>query len=475
MFNLNKHGTKILVIGDLIIDQYLWGETNAISPEAPVPIVDIDNDDTLLGGAGNVINNLKALGADADLISVLGDCENSNVAIGLLKNIGVDTQYLIIEKNRITSKKTRIISSQQQAIRFDRESTKIINDSTQNKILDHFKKIIHNYSVVLFSDYGKGIFNKELTQLLIKISNDHKIKVLIDPKGRDYSKYSGAYLLTPNKKEAIEATNIIINDKKSLANAIIKLRNDYKLDISLITLSDQGIAVFDDKFRSHPTVAREVYDVTGAGDTVLASLGFALANELNIDDSIRFSNLAAGVVVGKIGSATASLNEIIDYESSLNKSTSDKHIKSIAEIRTLCKELKAKGKKIIFTNGCFDILHVGHVKYLEASKKFGDILIVGLNSNESVKNIKGSSRPINSEDNRAYLLAALESVDFVIIFEEDTPINVIKAIRPDTLVKGGDYEGREVVGQDIANELKFIKFIDGQSTSNTIKKIMDSN
>jgi len=475
MFNLNKHGTKILVIGDLIIDQYLWGETNAISPEAPVPIVDIDNDDTLLGGAGNVINNLKALGADADLISVLGDCENSNVAIGLLKNIGVDTQYLIIEKNRITSKKTRIISSQQQAIRFDRESTKIINDSTQNKILDHFKKIIHNYSVVLFSDYGKGIFNKELTQLLIKISNDHKIKVLIDPKGRDYSKYSGAYLLTPNKKEAIEATNIIINDKKSLANAIIKLRNDYKLDISLITLSDQGIAVFDDKFRSHPTVAREVYDVTGAGDTVLASLGFALANELNIDDSIRFSNLAAGVVVGKIGSATASLNEIIDYESSLNKSTSDKHIKSITEIKKLCKELKANGKKIVFTNGCFDILHVGHVKYLEASKKFGDILIVGLNSNESVKNIKGSSRPINSEDNRAYLLAALESVDFVIIFEEDTPINVIKAIKPDTLVKGGDYEGREVVGQDIANELKFIKFIDGQSTSNTIKKIMDSN
>ncbi len=475
MFNLNKHRTKILVIGDLIIDQYLWGETNAISPEAPVPIVDIDNDDTLLGGAGNVINNLKALGADADLISVLGDCENSNVAIGLLKNIGVDTQYLIIEKNRITSKKTRIISSQQQAIRFDRESTKIINNSTQNKILDHFKKIIHNYSVVLFSDYGKGIFNKELTQLLIKISNDHKIKVLIDPKGRDYSKYSGAYLLTPNKKEAIEATNIIINDKKSLENAIIKLRNDYKLDISLITLSDQGIAVFDDKFRSHPTVAREVYDVTGAGDTVLASLGFALANELNIDDSIRFSNLAAGVVVGKIGSATASLNEIIDYESSLNKSTSDKHIKSIAEIKTLCKELKAKGKKIIFTNGCFDILHVGHVKYLEASKKFGDILIVGLNSNESVKNIKGSSRPINSEDNRAYLLAALESVDFVIIFEEDTPINVIKAIKPDTLVKGGDYEGREVVGQDIANELKFIKFIDGQSTSITIKKIMDSN
>ena len=474
MFNFKKHRTKILVIGDLIIDQYLWGETNAISPEAPVPVVEIDNDDTLLGGAGNVINNLKALGADADLISVIGDCENSNVAFDLLKNIGVDTQYLVLEKNRITSKKTRIISSRQQAIRFDRESTKKINDSTQNKILDHFKNIIHNYSIVLFSDYGKGVFNKELTQLLINISNDNKIKVLIDPKGRDYSKYSGAYLLTPNKKEAIEATNIIIDDKKSLENAIVQLKNDYKLAISLITLSDQGIAVFDDKFRSHPTVAREVYDVTGAGDTVLASLGFALANELNIDDSIRFSNLAAGVVVGKIGSATASLNEIIEHESSLNKSTSDKHIKTLDEIETLSREFKAKGKKIIFTNGCFDILHTGHVKYLEASKNFGDILIVGLNSNKSVNNIKGNGRPINSENDRAYLLAALESVDYVVIFQEDTPLNLIKAVQPDILVKGSDYEGEKVVGQDIANELKFIDFIDGKSTSITIKKILDS-
>ena len=381
---------------------------------------------------------------------------------------------MISEKNRITSKKTRIISSQQQVIRFDRESTQTIKTSSQNKILNYFKQIIPNYSIVLFSDYGKGIFTKELTQLLIKIAKDNNAKVLIDPKGTDYSKYTGAYLLTPNKKEAIEATKIQINDESILTNAITKLKNTFKLDISLITLSDQGIAVFDNRFRSHPTAVREVFDVTGAGDTVLASLGFALANNSDIDESIKFSNLAAGVVVGKIGSATASLNEIIEHESSLNKSTSDKHIKTLSEIKALSKEFKAKGKKIIFTNGCFDILHTGHVKYLEASKNFGDILIVGLNSNQSVNNIKGNGRPINSENDRAYLLAALESVDYVVIFEEDTPLNLIRALQPDILVKGGDYEGKKVVGQDIANELKFIDFIDGQSTSITIKKILDS-
>ena len=474
MINLKNNVPKILVIGDLIIDEYLWGETNNISPEAPVPVVNIENEGILLGGSGNVVNNLKALGADADLISVIGDCVNSSIARNLLKKIGVKTNYLISEKKRITSKKTRIISSQQQVIRFDRESTQAIKTSSQDKILNRFKQIIPNYSIVLFSDYGKGIFTKVLTQSLIKIAKDNNVKVLIDPKGTDYSKYTGAYLLTPNKKEAMQATKIQINDESSLTNAITKLKDKFKLDISLITLSDQGIAVFDNRFRSHPTVVREVFDVTGAGDTVLASLGFALANNSDIDESIKFSNLAAGVVVGKIGSATASLNEIIEHESSLNKSTSDKHIKTLDEIETLSREFKAKGKKIIFTNGCFDILHTGHVKYLEASKNFGDILIVGLNSNKSVNNIKGNGRPINSENDRAYLLAALESVDYVVIFQEDTPLNLIKAVQPDILVKGSDYEGEKVVGQDIANELKFIDFIDGKSTSITIKKILDS-
>ena len=475
MIDLHRNNPKILVIGDLIIDQYLWGDTNSISPEAPVPIIKIDKDNVQLGGAGNVVNNLKTLGANADIISVIGDCEISMKAINLLKDINVNTKYLVIEKNRITSKKTRIISSQQQVIRFDRENTITISKPSQDSILNHFNKIIHNYSCVLFSDYGKGIFNDKITQLLIKIATKNNVKVLIDPKGSDYSKYKGAYLLTPNKSEAIEATKIKIDSDASLKKAISFLRSEFSLTVSIITLSDQGIAIYDNKFRTHPTVAREVFDVTGAGDTVLASLGFALANNLNIDDSVKFSNLAAGVVVGKIGSATASLNEIIEYESSLNQSTSDKHIKTFAEIISLCNDFKARGKKIVFTNGCFDLLHAGHIKYLEASKNFGDILIVGLNSDKSVTKIKGSDRPINSEDDRAYLLAALESVDYVVIFDEDTPINLIEAIKPDTLVKGADYEGKKVVGQQIANELKLIDFVSGKSTSNIIKKIKNFN
>jgi D-beta-D-heptose 7-phosphate kinase / D-beta-D-heptose 1-phosphate adenosyltransferase len=475
MINLLKKTPKILVIGDLIIDQYLWGNTSNISPEAPVPIVNIDKDSLLLGGAGNVINNLKSLGSDADLISVVGECEISAKALDLLKDIDVKTSYIILEKNRITSKKTRIISSQQQVIRYDHESTKNIRQATQDLILQNFKKIINNYACVLFSDYGKGIFSKKITQSLIKIATSNNVKVLIDPKGSDYSKYKGAYLLTPNIKEATQSTKIDINSKTSLKKAITFLKNEFELAVSIITLSDQGIAIYDDEFRTHPTEAREVFDVTGAGDTVLASLGFAIANNLNIDDSVKFSNLAAGVVVGKIGSATASVNEIIEYESSLNKSTSDEHIKTLKEIKILSHEFKSKGKKIVFTNGCFDLLHAGHVKYLEASKNFGDILIVGLNSNKSVKNIKGNDRPINSEYDRAYLLAALESVDYVVIFDEDTPINLIKSIRPDTLVKGADYEGKNVVGQEIAKKLKLIDFVDGKSTSKIIKKIKNFN
>jgi D-beta-D-heptose 7-phosphate kinase/D-beta-D-heptose 1-phosphate adenosyltransferase len=215
--------------------------------------------------------------------------------------------------------------------------------------------------------------------------------------------------------------------------------------------------------------------VTGAGDTVLASLGFALACDLNIDEAIEFSNFASGVVVAKIGSATATLNEIIEYESSLNKSFSEEHIKTLNEIIVLCTELKARGKRVVFTNGCFDLLHAGHVKYLETAKSFGDVLILGLNSDRSATALKGKERPINVQADRAYILAALEVVDYVVIFDEDTPYELIKAIKPHILVKGGDYKGKEVVGQDIADELKLVEFVDGKSSTQTIEKIKQHN
>ena len=471
MIDLQVKSPKLLVIGDLMIDHYLWGSCERISPEAPVQVVNVKSESAVLGGAGNVINNLNALGAQVDVISVIGGCEISDELKTLLSNINVNSQYLITQKDRITSKKSRIIAAQQQVVRYDRESSDEISAESQQSILDSFSSIIANYDGVLLSDYGKGVLTSDLTQSLISIANKNDKKVLVDPKGLDYSKYKGAYLLTPNKKEASEATQVNIKDDASLTQAITQLKTECELDISLITLSEQGVAIYDNELRTHPTVAREVFDVTGAGDTVLASLGFALACDYQIDDAVKFSNLAAGVVVGKIGSATATLNEIIEYESSLNKSTSDEHIKTLGEIATLSKELKARGKKIIFTNGCFDILHAGHVRYLETAKSYGDVLILGLNSDRSVTALKGEGRPINTQLDRAYILAALEAVDYVVVFDDDTPYDLIKTIKPHTLVKGGDYEGKAVVGQDIANELKLVQFVDGKSTTKTIEKI----
>ena len=474
MIDLQGKSPKILVIGDLMIDHYLWGSCERISPEAPVQVINVGDESMSLGGAGNVINNLNALGAQVDVISVIGNCETSGKLKALLANIKVNTKYLITQNKRVTSKKTRIISSQQQVVRYDHESTDEISDESQKSILASFEKLVSNYDAVLLSDYGKGVLTIELTQSLIAIANDKNIKVLVDPKGLDYSKYRGSYLLTPNKKEASEATKINITDDASLTKAITQLKTEYDLDVSLITLSEQGVAIYDNKLRVHPTVSRGVFDVTGAGDTVLASLGFALACGYKIDAAVEFANLAAGVVVGKIGSAIATLNEIIEYESSLKKSTSDEHIKTFDEIASLSKELRARGKKIIFTNGCFDILHIGHVRYLETAKSYGDILILGLNSDRSVTSIKGKGRPINIQLDRAYILAALEAVDYVVVFDEDTPYDLIKAVKPDVLVKGSDYEGKKVVGQDIADELKLVQFVDGKSTTKTIKNIQKS-
>ena len=466
----NKH-PRVLVIGDLMIDHYLWGDCKRISPEAPVQVIDIESESSVLGGAGNVISNLKSLGAKVYVIGIISDSEASHELRKLLTDIDVDTNFLITQKNRTISKKSRIIASQQQVVRYDQESTEDINLKSQALLLNTFKKNIDNYEVILLSDYGKGVLTQEITKSIITIANKHQKKVLVDPKGVDFSKYKGAYLLTPNQKEASEATQINIKDKSSLIKTITKLKNDYDLDVSLITLSEDGIAIFDNKFRIHPTNTREVFDVTGAGDTVLASLGFALACNLKIDHAIKFSNLAASVVVNKIGSATATLEEIIELESSLNKSSSIEHIKTLDEVKTLSKELKSRNKKIVFTNGCFDLLHAGHVQYLEAAKSFGDILILGLNSDRSVKAIKGSGRPINNETDRAYIVAALEVVDYVVIFDEDTPYNLIKMINPNTLVKGKDYEGQKVVGQDIVDELILVEFVEGKSSSQIINKI----
>ena len=474
MNSLKNKEAKVLVIGDLMIDYYLWGSSNRISPEAPVQIIDIKNESKTLGGAGNVVHNLKTLGAKVDIVSVIGDCQISNEIKELLNNIDISTNYLIFEQGRVSSKKTRIIASQQQVIRYDRECTDEITSKSQENILKILAKIIKKYDILLLSDYGKGLLTKNLTQSIISLAKKNSIKTLVDPKGHDYSKYQGAFLLTPNKKEAGEATKTSINDNASLKKVIKQLKDEIKLGVSLITLSEQGIAAYDEDLKIYPTTSREVYDVTGAGDTIIAALGFALSCKLDINNSIKFANLAAGIVVGKIGSATTTLNEILEYKSSLITSSSNLKVKDLKELTTLVEELKTKKYKIVFTNGCFDILHAGHIKYLEESKNFGDILILGLNSDESVRFLKGKNRPINNQIDRSHIVAALGAVDYVIIFEEETPYEIIKAIKPNILVKGGDYENKKVVGDDIADELKIVKFHKDKSTSKLITRIQHS-
>ena len=468
---LKNSKPNILVIGDLMIDHYLWGSCERISPEAPVQVVDIANETTVLGGAGNVINNLITLGAKVSVSSVIGADENGYELKDMLKKIGVESNNIIIEDTRHTSKKSRVIAVSQQILRYDKESKNDISQDSQTKLIDSLHDIIDDYEIIILSDYGKGVLTQSICKKIISIANQKGVKVLVDPKGSDFSKYKGAYLLTPNKKEAILATGIEIKDSDSLEQALVKLKDMCDLNISLITLSEDGIATYDKEVEVFPTVAKEVFDVTGAGDTVIASIAFALSVGKSIQETAAFANLAAGVVVGKIGSATVSIDEIEEYEATLHKSTSDAHIKSFEEIDAVVKRSRANGKKIVFTNGCFDILHVGHVKYLQVAKSFGDILIVGLNSDASVSRLKGPTRPVNIAEDRAYLLAALEAVDFVVPFSEDTPYNLIKMIEPDTLVKGGDYKGKSVVGTEFAGELKLVDFVDGKSTTKTIQKI----
>jgi D-beta-D-heptose 7-phosphate kinase/D-beta-D-heptose 1-phosphate adenosyltransferase len=463
----------ILVIGDVMLDHYLWGKCDRISPEAPVQVIDIKKESTLLGGAGNVINNLITLGAEVSVATVVGNDDNGEVLLDMLNSLGVKTSVCIKETGRITSRKSRIIAAHQQVIRFDSETKVNIGTESETTLLRNIAEYITSFDLIILSDYAKGVLTDSICQEVITLARKSGIKVLVDPKGNDYSKYKGAYLLTPNKKEASQATGIDIIDTETLTKALDWLKTHVALDIPMITLSEDGIAFFDDSLHHISTVAQEVYDVTGAGDTVIAALGFALTQNKNLYDAVMFANAAAAVVVGKLGSATATMSEIVEYETSLKQTHADSRIKTHTQIEHLVQNLKERGKRIVFTNGCFDLLHVGHVRYLEEAKSFGDVLILGLNSDASVRVLKGENRPINTENDRAYVLAALESVDYVVIFDDDTPYELIKRVKPDILVKGGDYEGKEVVGSDIAKETRLVQFVEGKSTTSTICKIKE--
>jgi D-beta-D-heptose 7-phosphate kinase/D-beta-D-heptose 1-phosphate adenosyltransferase len=470
---------RALVIGDLMLDEYLWGKTDRISPEAPVQVVDVMREDLRLGGAGNVVNNLVALGCKVSVCSVIGADDNGALLMQTFTGMGVDNDGLFEDPERRTGKKTRVMAAHQQIVRIDRESKDALDSSFEVRIIGWLKENASNFNVLVVSDYLKGVLTPAVIAAIVTLGNELKIPVVVDPKGSDYSKYRGATILTPNRKEAEQASGVSIVDETSLNLAAAKLLSALDLSALLITRSEAGMSLFRaDRDPLHiPTVAREVYDVTGAGDTVLAVLSLGLAAGLSFDDSAQLANTAAGIVVGKLGTSTLKPAEILE-EVGRDHRDSDKKIKNLDVLAEIISDEKARGKKIVFTNGCFDLLHVGHVKYLQKARSFGDLLILGLNSDASIKRLKGDKRPLIGEEERAHILAALDCIDYVVVFDEDTPLNLIAALKPSILVKGGDYTLDGVVGREIVEagggRVELVQFVDGKSTTNIIGKILES-
>ena len=465
----------ILVIGDLMLDHYLWGKSDRVSPEAPVVVVDVAKETTNLGGAGNVMTNLLALGAKVYAASVVGDDENGSLMRMMLDEKGICTQGLITQEGRKTSRKNRIMAMHQQVIRYDWESKEDIANVSQEALIAYVQARLLSVDGVLISDYKKGVLTDHVTQSVIEAARQNGKFVLVDPKGNDYTKYRKATLVTPNKKEAMMATGIDIVDDVSLQKAGVWLKDHLQLDVAMITLSEDGMAIFDPDMTKIPTKAKEVYDVTGAGDTVLAGLGFALACGDTIYDAACFANSAAAVVVGKLGSATATLEEIEQYEEQLYHEGSEYKVKTLDHLASIVQQAKNDGKKVVFTNGCFDILHAGHVRYLQKARSLGDMLILGLNSDASVSRLKGPSRPVVKQEDRATVLSGLESVDYIVMFEDDTPLDVIEQLVPHILVKGGDYIPDNIVGYDVVTrhggQVIVVDFVEGRSTTKIIEAI----
>ncbi|PAF45419.1 D-glycero-beta-D-manno-heptose 1-phosphate adenylyltransferase [Helicobacter sp. 11S02629-2] len=453
---------SILVIGDLMLDSYIFGSVDKISPEAPVPVLLAKDKSFSLGGACNVANNLVALKTKVKICGVIGHDENGKKLLDILESKGINTD-LVFKDERPTTLKCRIVAKTHQMLRFDEEKILPISKELEDKILDALK--LEKVDCVILSDYAKGVLSKSFAQAIISFCNAHNILIVCDPKGKDFTKYLGATLITPNIKEASFATDIDIKDDESLKKALNYMKDVCKLKYPLITLSEDGIGYMKDGiFAKSRAKAQEVYDVSGAGDSAIAAIAFKLIEDReDIKQACDFANIAAAIVVGKFGSAVASLEEI---ENALSRSIVSHKILDINSLK-----YRILGKKIVFTNGCFDILHVGHASYLQKAKTLGDVLVVGLNSDASVKRLKGKARPINSEYDRAYLLASLSCVDFVVVFDEDTPLKLIEALHPDVLVKGADYEGKEVVGSNIAKEVVLLEFIKDKSTTNIINKI----
>jgi D-beta-D-heptose 7-phosphate kinase/D-beta-D-heptose 1-phosphate adenosyltransferase len=469
---------RCLVVGDLMLDEYLWGKAERISPEAPVQVVDVIREELRLGGAGNVVHNLAALGVQVSVCSVVGDDQNGRELLGQFCHHHIDTRAIFLDPDRRTSRKTRVVAAHQQIVRIDRESREALPAAVEQQLCDWIAAHASEYKAIVLSDYNKGVLTPTVIASAISAATAIGIPVLVDPKGTDYTRYGGATLLTPNRKEAEAASGISVTDTASLAEAARAIMSATGLQHLLITRSEEGMSLFSQggEIVHIPTVAREVFDVSGAGDTVLATLAVGIASGFSMAESARLANIAAGIAVGKLGTSIVTPQEIIDAVSLTHKDSHVK-IKSLEVLSPLIAVEKSKGKRIVFTNGCFDLLHAGHVKYLQKARNLGDLLVLGLNSDASVRRLKGPKRPLIDQDERAHLLAALDCVDYVIVFEQDTPLELITALKPHILAKGGDYSLDGVVGRDIVESyggrVELITFVDGKSTTNIIERILE--
>ncbi len=447
----------ILVIGDIMLDQYVAGKVTRISPEAPVPVVKVDEEWSTLGGAGNVAANVAALGAKPILLGLIGNDGYGLSVVSACKKAGIDEA--IIRGSQPTIVKTRVVSGQQ-IVRFDREEPLLWTQQQLAEFATRLEESLPVVDIILLSDYAKGTLSDQVLKLISDMAATHGKRVLIDPKRADWSAYSGAFLITPNLVELgmTDAGKDVKNDDNPVVEACQKLLKQYAIEHIVATRSSYGMTVVAEKrILNIPTRALEVYDVSGAGDTVLAAFGVSLAEGKSVTESAFVANAAAGIVVSKRGTAVVHRSELDTFLRGGFKEVTQ------AEIDTF--KHKNAGRKVVFTNGCFDVLHQGHRKLLQEARELGDLLVVGLNSDGSIKRLKGESRPINSVDQRIEALAALPSVDAIIVFEEDTPYRLLQQLQPKVLVKGGDYEPKSVVGSDLVEQVVIVPLVEGVSTT----------
>jgi len=475
---------KVLVVGDFMLDVYTYGDALRISPEAPVPVLKVCNVEYSCGGAGSVAANLAALGAVPVCIGVIGDDLNGRILTEKLSETGADISGLFTESDRPTISKQRLIGlaqhrHRQQLIRMDQESTEPLTGKQNEKILSAYKEKLKHADIICLQDYNKGLLSALLCKEMIQLAKQAKKKVLVDPSvTSDYSKYVGATLITPNRKEACSTVGFEIKTEVDAARAAEELFIELNLEAVVITLDKEG-AYLKTEAESDiiSTRPRSVYDVTGAGDMVLATLAITLAAGCDYKTAVQLANISGGIEVEKFGTATVTVEEIVGEIASQNQDAMGK----IRQIGQLVNELewhRRQKRTIVFTNGCFDVIHRGHIEFLKFCKSQGDIVVVGLNSDNSVKTIKGPDRPINNQHDRGEVLAAMDTVEYITIFDEPEPLNLIKKVKPDILVKGQDWKNKGVVGQEFVEscggKVVLAPLVEGKSTTATIEKMKAS-